>query len=112
MSRRCKPGMRARVIGTSANRGKVVLVVRYYFGESVSGTFWPLPLFPWVVTSLGGPLQSRHLDTGRLAPPRMTIVLDDSELEPLRDDDEQDAGRESTSTPSPVSVPCTMRGES
>lgn len=112
MSRRCKPGMRARVIGTNANRGKVVVVVRYYFGEEVSGFRWPLPLYPWVVTSLGGPLQSRYIDTGKPAPPTMTIVLDDSELEPLRDDDGQDTGDASTSTPSPVPVLCTARGES
>ena len=111
MNRRCKPGMRARVIGENANRGKIVVVVRYYFGEVVSGATWPLALYPWVVTSLGGPLQSRNIETGRLAPPHMTIVLDDSDLEPLRDDDGQDAGDELASLPSPIKVPCTMRGE-
>ena len=111
MNRRCKPGMRARVIGANGNRGKIVVVVRYYFGEDVGGSVWPQPLYPWVVTSLGGPLQSRYIDTGKPAPPMMTIVLDDSDLEPLRDDDLQGRDDESISTPSPSTEPCAMRGE-
>ena len=87
MSRRCKPGQRARVL-SSSNHGAIVLVVRYYFGESVSGGTWPEALFPWVVTSLGAPLGwvSLHnpLERGRA----MTIVVDDCNLEPLGDADD------------------------
>lgn len=98
MSRRCKPGIRARIIRTS-NAGKIVVVVRRYFGESVGDATWPQPLFPWVVTSLGSPLRSSYIDTGTEAPPSMTIVMDDSNLEPLRDDDEHDEDRQSVATP-------------
>lgn len=89
MSRRCKPGIRARFI-RGRNRGKIVLVVRYYFGEDVNDSRWPDALFPWVVTSLGSPLRWVYLETGREGPPAMTIVVDDCDLEPLSDDDEQD----------------------
>lgn len=89
MSRRCKPGIRARIVGTG-NAGKIVLVVRRYFGESVNGARWPNALYPWVVTSLGSALRSIHLYTGEEAPPSMTIVVDDCNLEPLRDDDDQE----------------------
>jgi hypothetical protein len=41
----------------------------------------------------------------------MTIVLDDSDLEPLRDDDAKEGDEESISRPSPSKVPCTVRGE-
>ena len=89
MSRRCKPGIRARII-RSSNAGKIVVVVRRYFGEDVNDAAWPRPLFPWVVTSLGAPLHSVYIDTGKEAPPSLTIVVDDSELEPLRDDDDHE----------------------
>lgn len=89
MSRRCRPGVRARVIGGGrANLGKVVCVVRPYFGELINDATWPENVHPWVVTSLGNPLRSFLLDTGEEAPLAMTIVLDDQHLEPLRDDDE------------------------
>lgn len=89
MSRRCKPGQRARVV-RGWNAGKVVVVVRHYFGEPINDAVWPRAFLPWVVTSVGGPLRSKYLDTGKEAPPAMTIVLDDPDLEPLRDDDEGD----------------------
>ncbi len=91
MSRRCKAGIRARIIRGS-NQGKIVVVVRHYFGEDVNGAQWPKALFPWVVTSLSGPLRSFFIDTGVEAPSALTIVVDDCDLEPLRDDDEQDEG--------------------
>jgi hypothetical protein len=94
MSRRCKPGIRARII-RGGNQGKIVVVVRRYFGEIVSGGPWPRELlFPWVVTSLSGPLRFVHLETGKEAVPSMTIVAEDSALEPLRDDDEDDTANE------------------
>lgn len=89
MSRRCKPGMRARII-QGRNCGKIVVVVRRYFGEDLNGCTWPAALFPWVVTSLGAPLRSIYLETGVEAPPAMTIVVDDSDLEPLRNDDDDE----------------------
>jgi hypothetical protein len=87
MSRRCKPGIRARVIGGTVDVGRIVVVVRRYFGEEVSGAIWPRALFPWVVTSTSGPLSSVYIPTGAAAPPSMTIVLDDKYLEPLDDCD-------------------------
>lgn len=86
MSRRCKPGTRARVI-RGVNAGKVVVVVRRYLGEEVNDATWPTAIFPWVVTSLAGPLRSFHLHTGKEAPASHTIVLDDRDLEPLSDED-------------------------
>lgn len=94
MSRRCKPGIRARIV-SSGNAGKIVVVVRRYFGESLNGARWPQAMFPWVVTSLGSPLHSVYVDTGQAAPPSMTIVADDCDLEPLRDDDDQEDTTES-----------------
>lgn len=99
MSRRCKPGQRARVIN-GMNRGKIVLVVRYYFGEKLNDANWPEALYPWVVTSLGAPLRSYRINTGIECPPAMTIVVDDCELEPLLDDD--DGLDESTRVDKPV----------
>jgi hypothetical protein len=90
MSRRCKPGIRARII-RSSNAGKIVVVVRRYFGESVNDARWPRALILWVVTSLGSPLRSVYIATGKEAPPSMTIVVDDCDLEPLSDDDEFDS---------------------
>lgn len=86
MSRRCKPGMRARVI-RGANSGKLVVVVRRYLGERVNDATWPKAVHPWIVTSLSGPLRSFRLINGEEAPPALTIVLDDRDLVPLSDDD-------------------------
>jgi len=99
MTRRCKPGQRARVID-GVNRGKIVLVVRHYFGELIGDAYWPEALYPWVVTSLGSPLRSVKIDTGVEGPPLMTIVVDDCDLEPLLDDD--DGLDESTRVDKPV----------
>lgn len=84
MSRKCKPGIRARII-RGRNNGQIVVVVRRYFGEAVSGGTWPRALFPWVVTSLGSALRSAFIETGAEALPSMTIVVDDCDLEPLDD---------------------------
>ena len=102
MSRRCKPGIRARIL-CGSNVGKIVVVVRRYFGEDVNGATWPRAVFPSVVTSLGSPLRSAYLDTGKEAPPSMTIVVDDRNLEPLRDEDDDDRADESVLTKLPVS---------
>lgn len=99
MSRRCKPGKRARFI-KSVNKGKIVLVVRHYFGEPVSNGRWPLPPFPWVVTSLSGPLRFVHLDSGKEAMPAMTMVADDSDLEPLDDDGDRSSDEFDLAIPS------------
>lgn len=87
MTRRCKPGQRARII-RGTNSGKVVVVVQHYLGELVNGAEWPENVFPWVVTSLGGLLASVELRTLRPCPPARTIVVDDAELQPLDDDDD------------------------
>lgn len=88
MSRRCKKGQRARVVGEGANAGIIVLVVRpYFFPQKFDGATWHGYQFPWVVTSLGRPLQFIHLD-GTDAPPTRSGVLEDEELEPLDDDDD------------------------
>lgn len=102
MTRRCKPGQRARIIGNGKNIGCIVVVVRYHFGETVSGCTWPQPIFPWVVASLGGPLRNFCLLTGRETTPKMVIVVDDSDLEPLDDDD--DGLGLATSTDLPVAA--------
>ena len=109
MSRRCKPGIRARII-PSFNAGKIVVVVRRYFGEPVNDARWPRALFPWVVTSLGPPLRSVYIDTGKEAPPSMTIVVDDCDLEPLRDDDERDDTSEGV--PSTIKRDTVIAGQS
>lgn len=87
MTRRCKPGQRARII-VGYDSGKFVLVVRHYHGEDVAGATWPEAIFPWVVASLGGPLESVDVETGVVSLPSMMAVYDDCELEPLPDDDE------------------------
>jgi hypothetical protein len=86
MSRRCKAGQRARIINGS-NKGKVVLVVRRYMGEVIEGGKWPNALFPWVVTTLGAPLLWASLD-GTREGTASTIVVDDRDLEPLKDGDD------------------------
>jgi hypothetical protein len=89
MSRRCKPGQRARIISEGTDRGKIVLVVRpYFYPEEVSDATWPRNIAPWVVTSLGALLHSVSLKTGKEAPPARTMVMDDRDLEPLDDDDD------------------------
>lgn len=107
MTRRCKAGQRARIIDESDNYGKVVLIVRYYFGEEVAGATWPEEVvFPWVVASLGSPLRSCYMD-GTEAPPAMTMVCEDADLEPLPDDDPDD----STKTDRPVGNPSVLQAE-
>lgn len=103
MSRRCKPGTRARVI-RGVNAGKVVVVVRRYLGEDVNDATWPKAMFPWVVTSLAGPLRSFHLHTGKEAPGSLTIVLDDRDLEPLSDEDPGEVARATNGKHEPTSM--------
>lgn len=88
MSRRCKKGQRARFI-QGLNAGKIVLIVRAYrYPELVNDASWPTAIYPWVVTSLGGPLRSVDAETEEECPPSMTVVADDPDLEPLDDDDD------------------------
>lgn len=88
MTRRCKPGQRARIINGHKDRGKIVLVVRPYFpGEIVSGASWPRTLYPWVVTSLSGPLVWMKIDESERGTD-LTIVMCDTSLQPLDDDDD------------------------
>lgn len=98
MTRRCKPGIRARII-RGRNAGKIVVVVRHYFGEPVNDARWPLALFPWVVTSLGAPLRWSDIETRIEGPPSMTVVVDDRDLEPLRDEDDVNDLRETIRRP-------------
>ena len=102
MNRRCRPGQRARVIGGGWNTGKIVLVVRPYFGEEIDDATWPQPIFPWVVSSLGTPLRRRCLTTGQETPAKMVMVCDDCELEPL--DDGDDGLTMSTEREQPVAI--------
>lgn len=104
MTRRCKAGQRARIVGGGWNSGKVVLIIRHYFGEDMNGR-WPLPLFPWVVTSLGGPLRNRDLTTNIENMPLMTIVVDDCYLQPLDDDGEDIGERAANDVHRPVALP-------
>ena len=106
MSRRCKPGQRARIIA-GCNDGKIVLVVRPYFGETVANGSWPMPIFPWFVTSLSTPLVAEYIETGKKAQPNMSAVYDDDELEPLDDDD--DGLELTTVTEKPAAVSTTVR---
>lgn len=87
MSRRCKPGQRARVI-SGLNKGRVVLVVRALWERTFDGATWPQALFPWVIASLGEGLRSTNLETGLEYPLRRLIVACDLDLEPLHDDDD------------------------
>ena len=87
MSRRCRPGQRARIIG-GWNAGKIVLVVRPYFGEEVDDSTWPMAIFPWVVSSLSTPLRRLCLATKQETPAKMVMVCDDCDLQPLDDDDD------------------------
>lgn len=88
MSRRCRAGQRARIISEGPNSGAIVLVERpYFYPEKIGNSVWPRVLRAWVITSLGGPLQSFYLDGGE-CPPARTIVFDDRNLEPLDDDDD------------------------
>jgi hypothetical protein len=88
MTRKCKPGQRARVVTAGLDKGKVVLVVRRYHGEEIEGAIWHRMLFPWVVVSLGAPLHSVYLHTKLPAPPSMTAVICDTQLHPLDNDDD------------------------
>lgn len=86
MARRCKVGQRARFIGTW-NMGRIVVVVRRYCGEKIDGATWePRGLFPWVVSSLGKPLDA-YWTSDNSPCPSMTVVAADDELEPLNDDE-------------------------
>jgi hypothetical protein len=101
MTRRVRKGQRARVIGESANEGIIVLVIRpYFYPEKFDGVKWVNFHFPWVVTSLGKPLQYQRTD-GTLCPPCQNGVLDDENLEPLEDEDDGLTEDESHDLPAP-----------
>lgn len=89
MSRRCKPGQRAKVT-SEGNRGRIVLVVGYYFSRMKWGDcdVWHIDFFPWKVLSLGPPLNTWDAITGECLNTDMQCVIDDADLEPLDDDDD------------------------
>lgn len=87
MSRRCKPGQRARIVDDSPHVGKIVVIVRPYRGEKVGDSTWVEELHPWVVTSLSGLLHWRRVD-GSKRGMASTVVIDDRKLEPLSEDDD------------------------
>lgn len=101
MSRRCKPGQRARFLG-GFNKGRIVLVVRPLFEESFDGSIWPQAVFPWVVTSLSDGLRTLNLDSGKENPLRRSIVACDLDLEPLKDDDDGLTRSTERDKPTPV----------
>lgn len=90
MSRRCKPGQRARVIGEGRNKGAIVLVVGPHFPDEAWGGDgqWVAGLFPWKTLSLSGLLHIRDADTLEPLAPSMYCVFEDEDLEPLKDDDD------------------------
>lgn len=102
MSRRCKPGKKARILG-GLNSGRVVLVVRALHGQDFEGSLWPEAIYPWVVSGIGGPLRTRDLETKLENPPRANIVECDLRLEPF--DDEEDGQQHSTERRKPVKAP-------
>ena len=103
MSRRCKAGQRARIIGGDVNHGKIVVVVRPYFGEVIKGADWPDSIvFPWVVASLSGPMRSFFMDNSE-AEPDIVIVVEDQYLDPIPDD--SSGLDEYTEVDKPVSKP-------
>jgi hypothetical protein len=111
MTRRCKPGQRARII-SGRDTGQIVVVVRPYFGEQVARGTWPVPIYPWVVASLSGLLGSVNLDTGKENPPDRMAVYDDCDLEPLDDNDDGfDEPRWPLQIPPPVATPNSPRQE-
>lgn len=88
MSRRCKSGQRARVIAEGSNKGKIVLVLQPYRGEKVAGSGWVEHVYPWVVAALGAPIAWEKDGRPEIVGASITAVLDDTELEPLSDDDD------------------------
>lgn len=86
MSRRCKPGQRARV----KHSGQIVMVVAPYFeGQEWGGSrAWYIEFYPWKTVSLGGPLRIVDSKTREFMRMSMYCVHDDRALEPLDDDDD------------------------
>lgn len=87
MSRRCKPGQRARFV-RGRNKGRIVLVVKALYTNEFDGSTWPEAIFPWAVTALGAPLRTINLGTQIENPPTMTMCCCDMDLEPLNDEDD------------------------
>lgn len=107
MTRRCKPGQRAKIITGIENKGKIVLVVRpYRFGEKIGDSRWPEALYPWVVTSLGAPIHWRNIENPQTTGFSSTVVLCDTQLQPL-DDDDDGLGRD-TDVSKPKEYPATL----
>lgn len=86
MSRRCKPGQRARVI----HNGAIVMVVGHYFHgvEWGGSTNWHTEFYPWKTVSLGAPLEIFSMKTGKFMRMSMYCVHEDADLEPLDDGDD------------------------
>lgn len=88
MSRRCKTGQRARVIKNTSAKGLIVLVVGpYHHGQEWAGASdWTPCIYPWKTISLGRPIRLHKGDD--FWKESMYCVFEDSELEPLDDDDD------------------------
>jgi hypothetical protein len=106
MTRRCRPGQRARCI-KGMNEGRVVLVVKPLVGHEFNGSSWPEPIYPWIVAALGAPLRTKNLDSGTESSGAMTVVLCDLDLEPLGDGD--DGLHRSTEKERPLRKPGTRK---
>ncbi|KQP20567.1 hypothetical protein ASF43_27470 [Pseudorhodoferax sp. Leaf267] len=82
-----------------------MLVVGHYFERMKWGgdDRWHIDFFPWRVLSLGTPFTIISAKTGAFLTKSMYCVIDDSELEPLEDDD--DGLSRSTEKGKPVQKP-------
>ncbi|MBG9389336.1 hypothetical protein [Caenimonas aquaedulcis] len=65
----------------------VIVKAPYFFPREYDGCQWTGFRKPWIVTSLGRPLQYRHTD-GTPCAPTQSGVLDDANLQPLDDSDD------------------------
>jgi hypothetical protein len=107
MSRRCKPGQRARVIKETSAKGCIVLVVAaHHHGQEWGGASdWKPCIFPWKTISLGRPIKIHQGD--EFWKMSMYCVFEDSDLEPLEDDD--DGLTRSTEKSKPIKRPAAKK---
>ena len=59
----------------------------YVANERLHGVIWEESGGPWVVTSLSGLLASRRVVDDAICDPHRTVVISDTHLQPLRDDE-------------------------
>jgi hypothetical protein len=90
MSRRCKTGQRAKIVVECKNKGAIVMIVGpYHHGQDWDGTKNWLPcIFPWKTVCLSGPVRIIEAATGKFLRDSLYCVFEDSDLEPLDDDDD------------------------